>query len=1830
MSTPRFVCHLGCLLIFAVLPAAAQSTPVTTVSAASYSAIVAPESIVAAFGVGLATDVAVATTVPLPTTLGGTTVRVNGEAAPLFFVAPGQINYLIPAGTPPGTATVEVTSGDGKVSTGTVEIVAVAPALFTANSSGRGPLASLLLRVKSDGQLIYEPLSIYDGSQFTTKAFDFGEESDLLFLILYTTGVRQAATGSVRVNIGGVEYAPLFVGPSGGFVGLDQINVALPRSFGGRGKVELLLAATGAPGSNAGEFEVGAGASSSAAALQITGVSAGLALAGEEVEISGSGFAASPAENQALMIADDGVTARADIVSVAGDSMKIRVPFGAGTGQLRISRGQSEAGRAIQVRTSVSGFIEEARPKPDGGIERIPIPGARVRLLGRPATERTVSADGSFVIADPAAGSAVVEILPPAGGSLPFPNPRLKMSVRADRDNQLPLAAELSQIGGLPFPSSPAEQGAGQSAVAQSLTLTYLPAGRTPANLPLGHFSTRIAQITPFGMMISPGAKLSFPNADAIPVGTSARLFKFDQTEGSATLGEFIDIGAVTVSADGQTVETGMNAITEGSYYFVSIERPRATISGRVVESDGRSVPRAIVRARGQSTFTDGFGGFVLRDVPVLRTGGDTVGVEVSYQRPSGRIARKESSNVELIAGMLATIGADIVLDPVITNVAPIIIAPTTLALNVGETRDFNIIALDPDSSQPIQVNVSGSASAFTTLSSQGPGVYRLRMNPNAAGSFALELTATDDAAASAAQSIAVTVNQADAAKPTAQSQSVTTMEDTTTQITLSGAAVGGGVLSYTLVTLPSSGVLEGVAPNLRYTPAADYNGADSFAFKVASNGDESLVATVFIAVAPVNDAPVLSAPGPQTVNAGSALQLTVSATDVDRGQILNFTAADLPDGATFIQISAASWQMNWTPTFAQAGSYNVEFRVTDNGNPALSRMQTAAINVGVLWAKLSGPEGGRMAFLYYSGASTVFAGNAGGLLRSTDDGRSWVDATEGLRHLNVSSMTQIGATLFIATVGGGVYRSTNGGNSWEQVNTGLSDQTLNFVFAGGDTLFAGGFFSGRVFRSTNMGGNWAEIPTGLTQGASPGRIEVMAVRGSDLFIATDKDGVFRADLNGNNWTPARTGLPQTTGGVYDRVRTFAAAGNALYAGTGGNGVYRSLDNGATWEAFSAGLTNLGINGLAASGANVYVATFLGGVYKLANNAWTRIGNGFVPTPALEYMALNGGTILVAENLFGVYRSADLGENFTISNSGLNIMNIGGIYSDGTTLYVSGEYGAVFRSTNNGESMILARDGLPGLNYKDLAGIGSNLFVGSSAPIGVYRSIDGGRNWAAANNGISNRRLEKLLVSGNTLYAAGRDGVYRSTDLGANWTNLSNGLSNFRINCLTINGTTLFIGTDSSTNDGTPGPGILRSTDGGMTWTPANTGIALNGSGRLPSFFGLAVIGTTLYAGAVDINGIYRSTDNGATWAPAKNGLTSTFILALAARGTTLYAADNGNGIYRSDDGAATWRRFDAGLRGRTVTTIAAQGDTVFAGGFGGLVRATPNIQSWSERNSGLPGRFVNTVAASSDLLLSGMLGNGVARSTDQGANWSAANTGLPPNSNVQSVVLSGSNIYAGLFGDGVYRSTDQGASWSAFNSGLSNTLVNRLFISGSTIYAGTDAGVFRSNIGAAMWTAVNTGLGALRVVSFTANAGVIYAGTDGGGVFRLNPDGAGWTQINNGLGNLQATALFVSGALYAGTSGGGVYISRDGGENWTAINNDLPPRLHVFAFAASGKKIYIGSVYGVFITEDQGSTWKQINSGLLETYVSGLAVSGDQLFAATLRGGVFVSRIPQ
>lgn len=225
-----------------------------SVSAASFDgATLAPDSIIAAFGSGLAGAVQVAGSLPLPTSLAGVSVKIKDATgaellAPLYFVSPTQINYLIPTNAAAGIATVTVTNGNDAVAAGLVQLAPVAPALFTANASGRGVATGLALRVKADGTQSYEPIAAFDPAQSQVVALpiDLGPDSDQVFLILFGTGLRyRSALSSVSARIGGTAVPVLFAGAQGNLVGLDQVNLSLPRSLAGRGELDVVLTVEG-------------------------------------------------------------------------------------------------------------------------------------------------------------------------------------------------------------------------------------------------------------------------------------------------------------------------------------------------------------------------------------------------------------------------------------------------------------------------------------------------------------------------------------------------------------------------------------------------------------------------------------------------------------------------------------------------------------------------------------------------------------------------------------------------------------------------------------------------------------------------------------------------------------------------------------------------------------------------------------------------------------------------------------------------------------------------------------------------------------------------------------------------------------------------------------------------------------------------------------------------------------------------------------------------------------------------------------------------------------------------------------------------------------------------------------------------------------------------------------------------------------------------------------------------------------------------------------------------------------------------------------------------
>jgi len=230
----------------------------TSVSAASFRGTqLAPESIAAAFGQNFATSTQFPTAnQPLPTSLAGASVTVidstgTSRLAPLFFVSPTQINFLIPRDTAPGNGTISFTNTNGTISGGGVNIANVSPGLFTVNAGGTGIASAVVLRVKADGSQIYEPIVQFnEQNQLVPIPIDLGPDSgngaDQVYLVAFGSGFRfRSSLSAVSATVGGTPALTSFAGTQPDFDGLDEANILLPRSLIGRGDLEVLLTVDG-------------------------------------------------------------------------------------------------------------------------------------------------------------------------------------------------------------------------------------------------------------------------------------------------------------------------------------------------------------------------------------------------------------------------------------------------------------------------------------------------------------------------------------------------------------------------------------------------------------------------------------------------------------------------------------------------------------------------------------------------------------------------------------------------------------------------------------------------------------------------------------------------------------------------------------------------------------------------------------------------------------------------------------------------------------------------------------------------------------------------------------------------------------------------------------------------------------------------------------------------------------------------------------------------------------------------------------------------------------------------------------------------------------------------------------------------------------------------------------------------------------------------------------------------------------------------------------------------------------------------------------------------
>ena len=236
---------------------------------------------------------------------------------------------------------------------------------------------------------------------------------------------------------------------------------------------------------------------------------------------------------------------------------------------------------------------------------------------------------------------------------------------------------------------------------------------------------------------------------------------------------------------------------------------------------------------------------------------------------------------------------------------------PVSVSLK-GSDKDLN----------PLSYSIVGTPSNGTLSGSGQSLTYTPKKNFSGNDSFTFLVN--DGTADSATATVSITVTPTNEA-PVALAKSITTAEDTAILITLSGTDADDDSLKYSVVTNPTHGSLSGTAPNLTYTPSADFNGSDSFTFLVNDGTTNSRIESISISITPENDSPSATSLILATAE-DTALPLVLSGSDPDLDR-LSFIMVNPPSNGT---LAGTAPDLSYIPGSNFNGSDQFTFRVND------------------------------------------------------------------------------------------------------------------------------------------------------------------------------------------------------------------------------------------------------------------------------------------------------------------------------------------------------------------------------------------------------------------------------------------------------------------------------------------------------------------------------------------------------------------------------------------------------------------------------------------------------------------------------------------------------------------------------------------------------------------------------------------------------------------------------------------------------------------------------------------------------------------------------------
>jgi hypothetical protein len=302
---------------------------------------------------------------------------------------------------------------------------------------------------------------------------------------------------------------------------------------------------------------------------------------------------------------------------------------------------------------------------------------------------------------------------------------------------------------------------------------------------------------------------------------------------------------------------------------------------------------------------------------------------------PSANFTGTDSFTFKVNDGTVDSLAATVSITISATNDAPVA-TPQSVTTPEDTAKVITLAGTDADGDSLTYTSVSTPSNG--TLSGTAPNLtYTPSANFTGTDSFTFKVN--DGTVDSLAATVSITISATNDA-PVATPQSVTTPEDTAKVITLAGTDADGDSLTYTSVSTPSNGTLSGTAPNLTYTPSANFTGTDSFTFKVNDGTVDSLAATVSITISATNDAPVAT-PQSVTTPEDTAKVITLAGTDAD-GDSLTYTSVSTPSNGT---LSGTAPNLTYTPSANFTGTDSFTFKVNDGTVDSLAATVSITIS---------------------------------------------------------------------------------------------------------------------------------------------------------------------------------------------------------------------------------------------------------------------------------------------------------------------------------------------------------------------------------------------------------------------------------------------------------------------------------------------------------------------------------------------------------------------------------------------------------------------------------------------------------------------------------------------------------------------------------------------------------------------------------------------------------------------------------------------------------------------------------------------------------------------